>query len=55
MHLVDELLHVLVALSPWLTFNGWVVGAGARESIESENRPAPDLQPLRTQPSGPTG
>jgi predicted metal-binding membrane protein len=27
-HLLDSALHALVATSPWLTFNGWVIGAG---------------------------
>ena len=26
-HLIDALLHVLVRLSPWLTLNGWAIGA----------------------------
>jgi predicted metal-binding membrane protein len=27
-HLMDAALHSLVAATPWMTFNGWVVGAG---------------------------
>jgi predicted metal-binding membrane protein len=27
-HFLDLLLHALVAGNPWLTFNGWIVGAG---------------------------
>ncbi len=27
-HSLDLLLHTLVAANPWLTFNGWIVGAG---------------------------
>jgi predicted metal-binding membrane protein len=27
-HLVDAVLHALVVTSPWLTFNGWIIGAG---------------------------
>jgi predicted metal-binding membrane protein len=27
-HSVDFLLHNLVATNPWLTFNGWIIGAG---------------------------
>jgi predicted metal-binding membrane protein len=26
-HLIDAVLHTLVVTSPWLTFNGWIVGA----------------------------
>jgi predicted metal-binding membrane protein len=28
MHLLDAALHALVVAVPWLTFNGWFVGAG---------------------------
>jgi predicted metal-binding membrane protein len=27
-HLIDALLHTLVVASAWLTFNGWIIGAG---------------------------
>src|SRR5271166_2697006 len=26
-HLLDAALHALVTTSPWLTFNGWIIGA----------------------------
>jgi len=26
-HLIDALLHAIIIGSPWLTFNGWVIGA----------------------------
>ena len=31
-HLIDLGLHRVVAASPWLTFNGWVFGAGVLAS-----------------------
>lgn len=27
-HLIDALLHSLIVASPWLMFNGWMIGAG---------------------------
>lgn len=26
-HMIDAVLHALVVASPWLTFNGWIIGA----------------------------